>query len=431
MQSAKFKILHFYFCIFTFALNSPCLCGGKGTFPMKEPLEDLTILDLSRILAGPYCSMLFSDFGARVIKVEDTRKGDDTRAFGPPFKDGESAYFLSVNRGKESVAIDLKSEDGKDVVRRLIKKADVLLENFRPGALDRLGFSYEAAAKINPGLVYVSISGYGGTGPLKDKPGYDLAIQGFSGLMSLTGDPSGQPFKFGTSIADILSGIYAFAGTLLALRVKEKTGKGQRVDVSMLDCMISILTYQAGAYFVTGSPPNRAGNTHPTICPYETFPTATAHVNIAVGNDRLFEKFAGLLGKPEWVKDPRFCTNPERVKNRAALFPLIAEITRTRPRDAWLELFDKEGIPGGPVYGVDEVMNHPQVLARDMVKEVEHPRAGKVKVTGVPVRLTGTAGTVKAAPPLHGAHSIKVLSDLGYSEEEIQALVKKQVLKAP
>jgi crotonobetainyl-CoA:carnitine CoA-transferase CaiB-like acyl-CoA transferase len=397
---------------------------------MKEPLEDITVLDLSRILAGPYCSMLFRDFGARVIKVEDPKKGDDTRHFGPPFKEGESAYFISVNRGKESIAIDLKSEQGKAIIRKLIQKSDILLENFRPGTLDRLGFSHEAAAEINPKIIYVSVSGFGRTGPLKDKPGYDLAIQGFSGMMSLTGIPDGPPFKFGTSIADILSGIYAFTGALLALRVREKTGRGQLVDVSMLDSMISILTYQSGAYFMTGKPPFRAGNTHPTICPYETFPTSSAYVNIAVGNDRLFEKFAGLMGHPEWVQDDRFSSNPKRVENRAALFESIAAITRTRSREEWLDIFNKEGIPSGPVYNVDEVLTHPHVLEREMVREVDHPKLGKTSVTGVPVKLEQTAGSVKGPPPLHGEHSIKVLKDLGYSDKDIKDLQIKKVIYA-
>jgi crotonobetainyl-CoA:carnitine CoA-transferase CaiB-like acyl-CoA transferase len=326
------------------------------------------------------------------------------------------------------VGIDLKSQEGAEILRRLIKGSDILLENFRPGALERLGFSYGEVAKIRPDIIYVSISGYGRTGPLTAKAGYDLAIQGFSGLMSLTGDPDGPPFKFGTSIADILSGVYAFAGALMALRVREKTGKGQFVDVSMLDSMISILTYQAGGYFMTGKPPNRAGNTHPNICPYETFPTSSSYVNIAVGNDRLFEKFAGLLGHPEWVRDPRFTTNPDRVQNRATLYEMISAITRERTREDWLEIFDREGIPAGPVYAVNEVLEHPQVLARDMVQEIAHPVLGAMKVTGVPIKLSATSGSIKGAPPLHGQHSFGVLKDLGYGDEDIASLVEKKII---
>lgn len=376
-----------------------------------KPLDGIRVVDLSRILAGPYCSMLLSDFGADVIKIENPDKGDDTRAYGPPFVDGESVYFMSVNRGKRSLALDLKSAQGREVLRKLIERSDVLLENFRRDFLQSIGFGYDEVAKLNPKIIYASITGYGHTGPWADRPGYDLAVQGQSGIMSLTGDPNGPPFKTGTSLADITAGIYATLGILLALQARHRTGRGQKVDVSLLDGQVSFLTYQAGIYFGTGKTPTRKGNQHPTIVPYETFKARDRYFNLAVGNDRLWVQFCDLLGRQD-LKET-FPTNPQRVEKHDALFPLLQEIFATKTADEWLGEFEKAGIPCGPIYSVAEVLEHPQVKAREMVIERRHVKLGKVKMTGIPIKLSETPGEAGAAPPLHGQHTEEVLRELG------------------
>ena len=407
---------------------------------MDKPLKGIRVLDLSRILAGPYCSMLLADMGAEVIKVERPVKGDDTRAFGPPFIEGESAYFLSINRGKKSITVNFKKDEGREIIYRLIKKSDILLENFRPGTLDKIGLGYKDIEKINPQIIYASISGFGQSGPERLKAGYDLTVQGMGGIMSLTGDPSGPPYKVGTSISDILAGIYACQGILLALIARNKNGKGQRVDVSMLDCQVSLLTYQAGIYFATGLVPKRKGNQHPTICPYETFKASDEYINIAIGNDKLWQKFCDLLapleknsltglGLKEIKDDPKFSSNPKRVENRDELFLIIEKIIREKKAQEWLKIFDDEGIPAGPILSVDKVLNHPQVLAQEMVVEVNHPKSGKIKLTGIPVKLSATPGSIDKPPPLLGEQNDEVLSDiLGYSEEEIKSLKDQEVI---
>lgn len=407
---------------------------------MEKPLEGIRVLDLSRILAGPYCSMLLADMGAEVIKVERPSKGDDTRAFGPPFIEGESAYFLSINRGKKSITVNFKKDEGREIIYRLIKKSDILLENFRPGTLDKIGLGYKDVEKINPQIIYASISGFGQTGPERLKAGYDLTVQGMGGIMSLTGDPSGPPYKVGTSISDILAGIYACQGILLALIARSKNGKGQRVDVSMLDCQVSLLTYQAGIYFATGLVPKRKGNQHPTICPYETFKASDEYINIAIGNDELWQKFCDLLapfeknsltglGLKEIKDDPKFSSNPKRVENRDELFPIIGKIIREKRAQEWLKIFDDEGIPAGPILSVDKVLSHPQVLAQEMVVEVNHPKSGKIKLTGIPVKLSATPGSIDKPPPLLGEHNDEVLSNiLGYSKEEIKGFKEEGVI---
>jgi crotonobetainyl-CoA:carnitine CoA-transferase CaiB-like acyl-CoA transferase len=356
--------------------------------------------------------MLLSDFGADIIKIENPDKGDDTRAYGPPFVNGESVYFMSVNRGKRSLALDLKSAKGREVLTKLIRQSDVLLENFRRDFLQSLGFGYNEVAKLNPKIIYASITGYGHTGPWADWPGYDLAVQGQSGIMSLTGDPNGPPYKTGTSLADITAGIYATLGILLALQARHRTGRGQKVDVSLLDGQVSFLTYQAGIYFGTGKTPARKGNQHPTIVPYETFKARDRYFNLAVGNDRLWVQFCDLLGRQDLKQT--FPTNPTRVEKHEALSALLQEIFAGKTADEWIALFEKAGIPCGAIYSVAEVLEHPQVNAREMVVERPHPKLGKVKLTGVPVKLSETPGEAGAAPPLHGQHTEEILRELGY-----------------
>ena len=382
-----------------------------------RPLDDLLVLDLSRILSGPYCSMYLGDFGARVVKIEHPDGGDDTRAFGPPFVGGESTYFLSVNRNKESVAIDLKHEEGRALVRRLAQRADVLLENFRPGALDRLGLDARTLARDNPRLIYASISGFGHAGDpgWTRRPGYDVVIQGMGGLQSITGAAGGPPFKVGTSIADMVAGLYALVGVLTALHARARTGRGQHVDVSMLDGQISLLTYHAGAHLNAAARPTRQGNAHPSIAPYETFAAkGGAWFNLAVGNDALWRAFCGAVGGPlaSLADDARFATNAARVAGRAALLAILQPLFAERTVDEWLTLCDAAGVPAGPILGVDEALAHPQVVAREMVVPLVHPGVGPIRVTGVPVRLSETPGDVRTPPPRLGEHTEAALASL-------------------
>ena len=397
------------------------------------PLDDLTVLDLSRILSGPFCSMLLGDLGARVLKLEHPDGGDDTRAFGPPFIEArgggprESTYFLSVNRNKESIAIDLKNDEGRALVQKLAAKSDVFLENFRPGALDRLGLDYASLAKLNPRLVYASISGFGHAGDpsWSRRPGYDVVIQGMGGLQSITGAADGPPYKVGTSIADMVAGLYALIGILTALHARQRTGRGQHVDVSMLDGQISLLTYHAGAHLNAGTRPGRKGNAHPSIAPYETFAAKDGWVNLAVGNDALWRAFATAAGEPlaSRVSDPKFATNAERVGHREELLAIMNPLFASRTVDEWLALCDAAGVPAGPILGVDQALAHPQVAARGMVQTLRHATAGDVRLTGVPFHLSDTPGEVRTPPPRLGEHTDGALAAvLGLTAGELERL---------
>ncbi len=397
---------------------------------MSKPLDGITVLDLTRVLSGPYCTMQLADMGAEVLKVEIPGKGDDTRYFGPPFQNGESAYFVSINRNKKSITLNLKHEKGKEILQRLIHKVDILVENFRPGTMEGLGFGYEALSRLNPRLIYCAISGFGHTGPDRLRPGYDLVVQGEGGVMSLTGEPDGPPYKVGVSFADIVAGMNATQGILLALLARGKTGKGQKVDISMLDCQVSLLTYQAGIYFFTGQSPNRMGNLHPTLAPYETFKCkGDEYINVAVGNDSLWEKFCQVLDLELLRTDERFVTNQKRVENHGALRQALDPIFAQKDRQEWLTLLQKAGIPCGSIKNVAEVCSDPQVLAREMVVEIEHPKIGKTKVAGVPIKLSETPGAVMTPPPLLGEHTEAVLTGmLGFSAEEIAVLRTEKVI---
>lgn len=396
------------------------------------PLDDLLVFDLSRVLSGPYCSMHLADFGARVVKLEKPGEGDDTRGFGPPFLGGESTYFLSINRNKQSLAVDLKRPEGRAIARSIAARADVLLENFRPGALDRLGLDYESLRAANPRLIYASISGFGHTGLPEwiSRPGYDLVVQGLGGLASLNGEPDRMPLKCGVSIADMVAGLYALVGVLTALHARARTGRGQHVDVSMLDGQISLLTYHAGIHFATGRTPSRMGNRHPSIAPYETYRAADGHVNIAVGNDALWRAFAvEILARPDLATDERFATNAARVGNRDALASLLEPLIAARPVGFWLTSLEAAGIPAGPIHSVAEALAHPQVLAREMVVPLEHPTAGPIRVTGVPVRLSETPGSVRTPPPRLGEHTRELLAELaGLDAAAIEKLAADGVI---
>src|SRR3954466_3881180 len=322
------------------------------------PLGGITVLDLTRVLSGPYCTMLLADMGARVIKVEQPGKGDDTRAWGPPFLAGESAYFLSINRNKESVSLDFKKPDGRAVLDQLIARSDVLVENFRPGTLTKLGLDYETLSKRHPRLVYCSISGFGHSGPRSKEPGYDAIMQAEGGLMSITGAAAGEPYRLGVAIVDIVSGMFAAYGVAMALFARERSGRGQEVDLAMLDATVALLTYQAGNYFASGKVPARLGNRHPSIVPYETFTAADGDFVLAVGNDEQWRKFCAVAGLPE---DERFATNRLRVSGYDALRPFVADQLRTRTRQQWIEALTKAGVPCGSVRNFDELFAHPQL----------------------------------------------------------------------
>jgi formyl-CoA transferase/CoA:oxalate CoA-transferase len=366
--------------------------------------------------------MTLADLGADVIKIEQPGHGDDTRQWGPPFQGDEAAYYLSVNRNKRSLAVDLKSEEGLAAVRRLARRADVVVENFRPGTAQRLGLGYEELAAENPGLIYASISGYGQTGPEASRAGYDAIAQARSGIMSVTGETDGPPVRFGVSGSDLIAGTWAVIGILAALHERDRSGRGQWVDISLLDGSVSWLTYVASGYFASGDIPKRYGSAHPTIAPYQAFPTADGWIMIAVGNDGLWRRFTEAVGRPELAEDPRFSANPLRVAHRDELIPLLEEVLRARTTAEWLAALGDAGVPVGPIQTVAEAVNDPQVLARGMVAEVEHPTAGTLKTLGCPIRLTGTPAAVRTPPPLLGQHSDEVLAGAGYSRADIERL---------
>src|ERR1700681_729768 len=341
--------------------------------PSPGPLVGVRILDLSRILSGPFPTMIFADLGADVIKLENPRTGDDTREWAPPYQGDQSAYFLSVNRNKRGVAVDLKTEPGRDIALRLADRADVLMENFRPGTAGRLGLGYDALAARNPRLIYASISGFGQTGPYANEPGYDAIAQALGGLMSVTGEADGNPVRVGNSVADLSAAWWAAIGILAALHARHTTGRGEWIDISLLDGQIASLTYLAGGYFASGEVPRRYGSAHPSIVPYQAMRTGDGLLMVAVGNDALWQRFAPLLGLPELADDPRFATNPQRVANRTELIPLIEAALATRGSAAWAEELSRVGIPAGPINGVDAALAHPQVRAREMVLTTEHP----------------------------------------------------------
>ena len=394
----------------------------KKTPNTPSALDGITVLDLTRVLSGPYCTMMLADMGARVIKVEQPGKGDDTRGWGPPFQNGESAYFLSINRNKESVTLNLKHPEGRRVLDALIEKSDVLVENFRPGTLDKMGLGYETLSKQRPDLVYCSISGFGQTGPRRREPGYDAVMQGEGGLMSITGANDGPSYRLGVAIADIVSGMFSAYGIAVALLARHRTGRGQFVDVGMLDAVTALLTYQAGIYFATETAPPRLGNRHPTIVPYETLEAADGDLVVSVGNDQLWKTFCGVLELETLANDARFQTNKDRVSAHAELRPLLVERLKTRPAAEWLSKLKEAGVPCGGVRDLDQLFSDPQIIDRAMVVALDHPAAGLIQQLGVPIKLGDTPGAVRTPPPLLGEHTEAILKEIGKSIEEVEAL---------
>ncbi len=393
------------------------------------PLDGITVVDLTRVLSGPYCTMLLGDMGARVIKVEQPGRGDETRAWGPPFQGGESAYFLSINRNKESVALDFKTAAGRRLLEALIAKADVLVENFRPGTLDRLGLGYADLSARRPALVYCSVSGFGQTGPKREMAGYDMVLQAEAGLMSITGPADGPACRLGVAVADILAGLLACHGIVLALYARQRTGRGQQVDVAMFDSVVSLLSYQAALAVATGIPPGRMGNEHPTIVPYDSFEAADGPFVLAVGNDGQWRRCCAAAGLDELAADPRFVTNPARVQHRDELRPLLATAFRARSRESWLARFADAGVPAGAVRAIDQVLEDPQIAARAMLQPTEHPAAGIIKLLGLPIKLGATPGGIRTPPPLLGQHTRVVLErDLHLQQSEIDALARDEVI---
>ncbi|TAK10642.1 MAG: CoA transferase [Acidobacteria bacterium] len=399
-----------------------------------SPLSGLTVLDLSRVLSGPFCTMQLADMGARVIKIEHPIHGDDTRAWGPPWVPGgstrESSYFLSTNRNKESVALDFKTAEGRDLLDRLVAKADVLVENFRPGSLAKIGFDYASLGPKFPRLIYASISGFGQTGPRSAEAGYDAMIQAEGGLMSITGRADSQPVRLGVAISDIAAGMMATQGILLALIARGTTGRGQHVDISMFDTTLALLTYQAQRTLITGVPPVRSGNRHASIAPYDTFSVSDGTLVLAVGNDDQWQRFCRAAHLGAASRDPRFATNDARVRHYDALHPIIAAALQTETVETWLARLREAGVPVGAVRSIDEVLADAQTAARDMVTQVSHPSVGDLPILGIPIKLSATPGQVRSAPPTLGQHTRAVLTkDLGVSPAEFLALADRGVVK--
>ena len=385
-----------------------------------RPLDGIKVLDLTRVVSGPFATMQLGDLGADIVKIEEPGDGDEARRFGPPFQGGESAYFLSVNRNKRSCAIDLKSPAGKDLVRRLAATADVVVENFRPGTLERLGLGFEVLSSANPRLILCSITGFGRTGPDAARPGYDLIVQGEAGLMDVTGEEDGPPSKVGSSIADLATGLYAAQAVLAALLRRGRTGRGERVDVAMLDATASLLTVNAGIYFATGKSPRRRGNAHPTITPYESFAAADGWINLGVANDKFWAQFCAALARPDLFQDPRFRLAPDRVTHRAALRAILEPIFRTRPRRAWIDLLTGTGVPCGEITSVGAACEAAQLTERDVVRRIAHPTAGEVRLVVSPLRFADRAQGDIAPPPRLGEHTAPVLAEwLGLGLEEV------------
>ncbi len=395
---------------------------------MEGALAGIKILDLTRVLAGPFCTMTLADLGADVIKVEAPGGSDETRGWGPPFQNGVSAYYLCANRNKRSLTVDLKSEEGRKIIRKLAVESDVVIHNFKTGTMEKWLLDYENLQKINPRLVYCSITGYGETGPYQNLPGYDFILQGMSGLMSITGTEESGPLKIGVAMVDILTGLFSAISIQAALHERQKSGIGQKIDMSLLDCAVGSLANVASNYLISGKVPQKLGNEHPNIVPYSTFQTGTVEMIIAVGNDRQFSSLCELLGLTGIAQHEKFLTNSARVENRQELRGILEYCLQSKPMDAWIELFSTHNIPCGPINSMDGVFENPQITARQMVIEMNHPEAGKVNLVGSPIKLSRTKVKMDRHPPLAGEHTEEILYEAGYLTKEIDQLKTNQII---
>ena len=395
---------------------------------MPGPLDGIKVLDLTRVLAGPYATMLLGDLGAEVIKIEQPGTGDESRNFGP-FKNGFSLYFMSVNRGKRSITLNLKTERGQAIFKQLLAYTDIVVENFRPGTMQKLGLDYDTLKAEHPSLIYAACSGFGQTGPYAQQGAYDMIIQGMGGIISITGEPEGPPVRVGTSISDITAALFTTIGVLSALHHRSQTGKGQFVDVAMLDSLVAVLENAVVRYFATGEAPKPLGARHPAITPFEAFASADGHVIIALGNDTLWAKFCEHVNRQNLISDARFRTNADRTENHAELFPILSEIMSQRTTDDWIDTLGKIGVPCGPINAMDKVVSHPQVQAREMITRVAHHITGAVEVPGVPIKLSETPGNVDTPAPSLGEHTTEILTDiLKMSPDEVANLKQDGVI---
>lgn len=406
--------------------------SGKKT-RATGPLAGVRIVDLTRVMTGPYGTTMLADMGADVVKIERPGLGDDTRQWGPPFVEGEASYFMSVNRNKRSLALDLKSDAGREILWKLIDEADVLVENFSPGTIDRLGFGYEAVSARRPSIIYASISGFGQSGPSRNRTAYDLIVNGMSGMASVTGDPDGPPMKVGVPMADITAGMFTASAVCAALFARERhpAREGQYIDTSMLGGQVAMLTYQAGIWFTTGRRPVRSGNRHAIITPYDTFRTADGYVNIAVGNDGIWQRFCNAMGMEEERDDPRFRTNADRLTNLEPLYKILDRVLTTMTTEEIVEKLDAASVPCGPIYNIDETMADPQIEDQKLVRTVPHAKLGEVQVTGFPYNFHGTPLEMRYGPPLLGEHSREVLCELGYDDAAIDAMIEGGAVEEP
>lgn len=394
---------------------------------MSGPLKGIKVVDLTRVLAGPFCTMLLADLGAEVTKIERPGSGDDSRAFGPHIQ-GESAYFMSINRGKKSLTLDLKAEKGREIFLKLIDQADVVVENFKPGVMKKLGLDFATLHQRNPRLIYCASSGFGQTGPYSSRPAYDLIIQGMGGLMSITGPDAATPTKVGSSIADIFAGVFSVIGILSSLHSRNTTGVGQMVDVAMLDCMVSILENAIARFTGSGEDPVPIGNRHPSIAPFSSVTTADGFINVACGNDLLWKKLCDLIGRPEIAADAKYLTNRSRCEHMPELLPLLNAAMKKQTSAYWLEKLQAEHVPAGPINTISQVLSDPQIIARQMIVELTHPVAGLIKVPGTPIKLSKTPASVLIPAPMLGQHNEEILAHIGYSQADIASFKADAVI---
>ena len=401
----------------------------RGELQRMKALQDIQVLDLTRALAGPFCTLMLGDYGADVIKIEIPETGDDTRHWGPPFIGDESAYFLSINRNKRSLTLNFKEQEAIKIFLKLVENADVVVENFTPGVMKRFGLDYEAVKAINPSIIYCSISGFGQDGPYQNRPAYDQIMQGVSGLMSITGEPDGEPQKVGIAVSDIGAGMWAAFAVMTALHHRSNSGDGQHIDISMLDAQVAWMTYQAAYFFANEEPPKRLGAAHPTLVPYQAFMSQDGkYVNVAVGSERLWERFCEGVNRMDLKDDPNFAQNGDRVRNRSTLVPLLQEYFLTQPANYWVNALQAVNVPAGPINDLADVFSDPQILHREMLVEIPHPTLKSIKQTGLPLKFSVTPGAFDKHPPLLGEHNEEILNSLGYSAQDIAGLTNNSVI---